>query len=166
MTAIIFFGKIGGLSMGGLPGPRNTLCWKCHGLGSPAAVHELRDLAREYASTIVCVVEMQIAKYHVEGLASTLGYNHAYGVDSLGHSGGLCIYWKSYLTLRNYSKYHIDMTEQEVRKDPWRLTCWYGEANRNLRTSHGICYPFSRRIQKCLGLILATSMRSLTMKSR
>jgi hypothetical protein len=37
------------------------------------------------------------------------------------------------LTLRNFSKYHIDMVVEEQGKDPWRLTVWYGEANRSLR---------------------------------
>ena len=113
----------------------NTLCWNCRGLGDPATVHELRDITRECAPTVLCVVETQIAKYRVEGLASTLGFDNAFGVGSSGRSGSLCIYWKNSvdLTLRNYSKYHIDMTVKEVGNDPWRLTCWYGEANRSLR---------------------------------
>lgn len=112
-----------------------TLCWNCRGLGDPATVQELRSTARECAPTVLCVVETQIAKYRVEGLASTLGYDSAYGVGSSGRSGGLCIFWKNtvQLSLRNYSKYHIDMEVKEPGKDPWRLTCWYGEANTNLR---------------------------------
>jgi hypothetical protein len=112
-----------------------TLCWNCRGLDDPATVNELRDLARMNSPSILCVVETQIAKRHVEGLAHTLGFDSAFRVGSTGRSGGLCIYWKSpvQLCLRNYSKYHIDMVVNEAGKDPWRLTVWYGEANRSLR---------------------------------
>ncbi|KQK23379.2 hypothetical protein BRADI_1g73094v3 [Brachypodium distachyon] len=67
----------------------NTLCWNCRGLGDPTTVHELRDLVRENSPTILCVVETQIAKYRVEGLAGTLGFDNAFGVDSSGRNGGL-----------------------------------------------------------------------------
>ena len=98
----------------------STQCWNCRGLGDPATVHELHDLARESAPTILCVVETQIAKYRVEGLAGTLDFDHAFGVGSSGRSGGLCIFWKSSLALelRNFSKYHIDMVVKEGDKDP------------------------------------------------
>jgi hypothetical protein len=71
----------------------------------------------------------------VEGLARTLGFDHAYGVGSSGRSGGLCIYWKNPLSLvlRNFSKYHIDMVVNELGEEPWRLTAWYGEVNWSLR---------------------------------
>lgn len=113
----------------------NILCWNCRGLGDPAIVRELCNIARDCAPTVLCVVETQIAKDRMEGLAGSLGYDSAYGVASSGRSGGLCIYWKStiQLGLRNYSKYHIDMKVEEQGKDPWRLTVWYGEANRSLR---------------------------------
>ena len=62
----------------------DTLCWNCRGLGDPATVHELHVLARECASAILCVVETQLVKYCMEGLAGTLGYDHAYGVGSSG----------------------------------------------------------------------------------
>lgn len=112
------------------------LCWNCRGLGDPATVHELRDLARECAPAILCVVEtVQIAKNRVEGLAGTLGFEGAYAVESSGRSGGVGIFWKKPYTLelRNFSKYHIDLEVKEEGKYPWRLTCWYGEANRSLR---------------------------------
>ena len=115
----------------------SILCWNCLGLGDPATVHELRDLARESAPAVLCVVETQISKNRMEGLARTLGYESAYGVGSSGRSGGLCMYWRKplILQLRNFSKYHIDMEVNEKGRNPWRLTCWYGEANRRDRKS-------------------------------
>jgi hypothetical protein len=71
----------------------------------------------------------------MEGLKGTLGFDYAYGVGSSGRSGGLCVYWKenTQMELRNFSKYHIDMKVIEHGKDPYRITFWYGEANRSLR---------------------------------
>lgn len=86
------FAKISGLLGGGPLGLMLTLCWNCRGLGDPATVHELHDLAQECALAILCMVETQIAKYRVEGLASTLGYDSAYGVSISGRSGGMCLY--------------------------------------------------------------------------
>ena len=82
----------------------STMGWNCRGLGDPATVPELRDLARLNSPSILGVVETQIAKYRVEGLANTLGFDHAYGVGSSGRSGGLCVYWKNplVLDLRNF----------------------------------------------------------------
>jgi hypothetical protein len=66
--------------------------WNCRGLGDPATVNELHDLARESRPSIFYVVETQIVKYRVEGLTHTLGFDHAYGVGSPRRSGGLCIF--------------------------------------------------------------------------
>ena len=80
-------------------------------------------------------METLIAKSRVEGLASTLGFFHTYAIGSSGRSRELCIFWKNPMQLshRNFSKYHIDMVVREDGKEPWRLTAWYGEANRSLR---------------------------------
>lgn len=81
------------------------------------------------------VMETQIAKNRVEGLAGLLGFNNKFAVPSSGRSGGLCIFSKDdvNLVIKNFSQYHIDSWISEPGKDQWRLTCFYGEANRSLR---------------------------------
>jgi hypothetical protein len=37
------------------------------------------------------------------------------------------------LEIKNFSKYHVDAWISEVGKEQWRLSCFYGEANRSLR---------------------------------
>ena len=112
-----------------------TLCWNCRGIGDPATVRELRDLVEACAPMVLCIVETQIAKYRVEGLAGSLGFSGRFGVDSAGRSGGLCLFWKSNvdLEIKTFSKYHIDSVVKEPGKNPWRLSCFYGAANRSLR---------------------------------
>jgi exonuclease III len=57
---------------------------KCRGLGGAATVRELRDLAKEYAPTVLCVLETQLPKNRVEELARSLGYDNAFAVKSSG----------------------------------------------------------------------------------
>lgn len=68
-----------------------TLCWNCRGIGDPATVKELRDLVRECSPEVLCIVETQLAKNRVEGLAGTLGFDCSFAVASSGRSGGLCM---------------------------------------------------------------------------
>jgi hypothetical protein len=71
----------------------------------------------------------------VEGLAGTLGYDHAFVVGSDGRSGGLRIFWNNNTTLDilGYSEYHIDASIEGNVETPWRLTCVYEEARASER---------------------------------
>ena len=88
----------------------NSLCWNCRGLGNAVTVRELRDLARQFAPSVFCVVETQLHKSRVECLNKTLGYDNSFGVSSEGRSGGLGIFWNNDtpLTITKFYKYHID----------------------------------------------------------
>lgn len=50
----------------------SILSWNCRGAGKVATVRELRDLARKFAPTMLCIVETQLDRSRVENLASTL----------------------------------------------------------------------------------------------
>ena len=77
-----------------------------------------------------CVLETQIHKARVESLKGTLGFDNSFAVSSSGRSGGLGIFWnnKTRVEILPYSQYHIDAIVTEYGKEPWRLTCVYGEA--------------------------------------
>jgi exonuclease III len=85
---------------------------------------------KEYAPSILCVVETQIHKTRVESLAGTLGYDNVFAVSSTGRSGGLAIFWNNEIKIDilPYSQHHIDAVVFTVDAEPWRLTCVYGEA--------------------------------------
>ena len=109
---------------------RSAASWNCRGLGNAATVGELRNLAKKYDPTVLCVLETHIHKSRVELLNGTLGYDNSFVVSSLGRNGGLGIFWnnKTRVEILPYSQYHIDAIVTEYGKEPWRLTCVYGDA--------------------------------------
>jgi len=113
----------------------STMCWNCRGAGKAAAVRELRDFARQFAPTLLCIVETQIDGNRVEALSGRLGYDNAYVVSSQGRSGGIGLFWNNSIKVEilGYSVYHLDAMLEEHNRDKWRLTCEYGEAQTHLR---------------------------------
>ena len=73
----------------------NIFCWNCRGAGKAAIVRELRDFARQFAPTLLCILETQLESTRVEALASTLGFDNAYAVSSQGRSGGIGLFWNN-----------------------------------------------------------------------
>ena len=60
----------------------SVLCWNYHGAGNAATVNELRELAKKFAPSLLCIIETQIDGARVESLAGTLGFDKAYAVGS------------------------------------------------------------------------------------
>jgi len=112
------------------------LGWNCRGIGNPAIVKELRDLAKDYAPSVMFIMEAQICKYRVENLRYTLGFDASFAVSSDGRSGGLGLFWKIEVTVsvQKFSNYHIDTIIKVEGKEPWRISFIYGEPNRSLRS--------------------------------
>lgn len=91
-------------------GAMNIMYWDCRGAGKPAIDQELHDLAKQFAPIVLCVVETQISKPHVEGLAGTLGFDKGYAVSSNDRSGGIRMFWNNDINVDvfGYSEYNID----------------------------------------------------------
>ena len=113
----------------------SILSWNCRGAGKAATVRETRELVRKFAPTLLCIVETQIDRVRVENLASSFGFDNAFAVSSQGRSGGLGIFWNNPIKVEilGYSKYHIDVKISDLGGDPWRFSCFYGEAQTHLR---------------------------------
>ena len=113
----------------------SLLCWNCRGAGKPATVQELRDLTRQFAPSVLCILETQIEGSRVESMAGSLGYNKSFAVSSSGRSGGLCIFWNDEIKLEvvGYSRYHIDDVIDELVDVRTRVTFIYGDAQVNER---------------------------------
>ena len=73
----------------------SCLSWNYCGLGNGATVKELRDLAKKFGPTVLCVLETQVHKTCVEDLKTTLGFDNSFAVSSSGRSGGLGIFWNN-----------------------------------------------------------------------
>ena len=79
------------------------LSWNCRSLGNATTVGELRNLAKKYAPTVLCVLETQIHKSRVELLKGTLEYDNSFAVSSSGRMVALVYFgiiklWKFYRT--------------------------------------------------------------------
>nr|XP_045088271.1 uncharacterized protein LOC123496916 [Aegilops tauschii subsp. strangulata] len=108
----------------------SLLVWNCHGAGKSATVQELRNMTKQFAPSIVCILETQIEGSRVESLANTLGFNKSYAVSSSGRSGGLGIFWNDIIKVEviGYSEYHIDVIVDDFGDTKSRVTFVYGEA--------------------------------------
>ena len=72
-----------------------TLSWNCRGIGNPAAVRELRDLAKDNAPSALFIMGTQIDKYRVGNMGYSLGFDHSFEAKSDGRSGGLGLFWNN-----------------------------------------------------------------------
>jgi hypothetical protein len=108
----------------------SLLVWNCRGAGKPATVRELRDMTRQHAPSILCILETQIEGSRVESLAGSLDFNKSFAVSSSGRSGGLGIFWNDSIKVEviGYSEYHIDVTIDDLFETKNRVTFVYGEA--------------------------------------
>ena len=111
--------------------PMLKLSWN----GNTPTVQELRELTIKYAPRVLCIVKTQISGVRAESLASTIGYDNSFAVDSSSMSGGLAIFWNNEIKIEIfvYSRYHIDVKVSDLGGDAWRLSCLYGEAQTHLR---------------------------------
>ena len=98
----------------------SCMSYNCRGVGRDATVREIRDLKRRFNPTIFCVLETQVHKARVEGLASTLGYDHSFAISSSGRSGGIGLFWTNEIKIDilPYSQYHLDVKITEAERDP------------------------------------------------
>lgn len=60
----------------------SIICWNCRGIGNGATVRELRNLTRQFAPSVLCVLETQVVDIRVERLQYKLGFDHCYAVSS------------------------------------------------------------------------------------
>lgn len=118
----------------------STLCWNCRGAGNATTVRELREFARKFAPTVLCIVETQISGTRVEARASSLGYDKAYAIDSQGRSGGIGLFWNNTISVEilGDSVYHVDAKIEEAVKSHGGLLVFTGRHRLTLGTKLGI----------------------------
>ncbi|XP_056695804.1 uncharacterized protein [Spinacia oleracea] len=107
----------------------NSLCWNCRGFGNPRSVNALRNWCATLAPDLVFLSETKIHRKAAKKAKHRLGYSCAFGVSSIGLSGGLCVYWKGEnitFNLVSFSQNHIcgDVIVSSDRS--WRFIGIYG----------------------------------------
>mgnify|MGYP000877980489 CR=1 FL=1 len=113
----------------------SIICWNCRGAGKASTIRELREIVKNFAPIVLCIVETQIEKSRVERLAASVGFDNGYAISSVGRNGGIGLFWNNEIDIEilGYSDYHLDCGVREGDFNPWRLTVVYGEAQTHLR---------------------------------
>jgi exonuclease III len=114
------------------------VAWNCRGLDNRPAVRGLMDLQKSEAADILFLSEMKLDRRMMERFRWMLGLPNMVVKDAVG-KGGMAVLWRRGidLTLRNTSKYHINMDVKEDDGVEWRFTGIYGEAHSDKNTRLG-----------------------------
>jgi hypothetical protein len=76
------------------------------------------------------LMEMRRSASHASNLRLRLGFKNVVGVDSVGHNGGLVLFWHENLevVILGLSSQFIDTRVKDVISDLWyRISFFYGE---------------------------------------
>jgi hypothetical protein len=106
----------------------NVIAWNCRGLGNVKAVPSIKDLVRFYKPDFVILFETLCSNNKILSLKYSIGFDHHFSVDSIGHSGGVAVLWQNsaHCNIVNYSQNFINMSISDAVKGNWRLTTFYG----------------------------------------
>lgn len=70
-----------------------VVAWNCRGLGNPHAVRSLLELQKAEAPDILFLSETKMTEREVDFLRWRLNLVNMVGVDCVGRSGGLALFW-------------------------------------------------------------------------
>jgi hypothetical protein len=77
----------------------SCISYNCRGIGSDTTVRERHELVKRFKPTMLCVLETQVHRSRVEGLARRLGFDNSFVVSSDGRSRGLGVFWNKEIKL-------------------------------------------------------------------
>lgn len=111
------------------------LGWNCRGLGQPRTVRVLKEMSKSHKPDILFLSETLVEGNKIELLASKLGFSNFFSVDRHGRGEGLAIFWRRNVVCSVFdsSQNHIDIHVKEPNNGVWRLTCFYGFPEREMR---------------------------------
>ena len=106
----------------------NALSWNCRGLGRPCAVHELIEMVKKYAPTIVFLMETKSKDNYVKNLRAKLQLDNVHIVSRCNTGGGLALFWSRDINLHvlDATPTYIDAVVNPGVDDAWRFTGFYG----------------------------------------
>jgi exonuclease III len=86
-------------------------------------------MVKEKRPLMVFLMETKLRAAKVELLRVRMGFGGVFVVDSVGHSGGLALFWREEVdvTIQNYSRRHINAVVKFGNCTyPWKFTGFYG----------------------------------------
>lgn len=69
------------------------LCWNCRGAASHDFLTHVEDLVRIKDPMLVFILETRVSTAKVEQAKIRLGFDGAHGIDAVGLSGGIWMFW-------------------------------------------------------------------------
>ncbi|KAK3221776.1 hypothetical protein Dsin_008801 [Dipteronia sinensis] len=90
--------------------------WNVRGLGSSRTFNILRTYMQDVKPEIVFLIETKCTSAKMERWRVKLGFCSKIVVDSIGRSGGLCLFWNDNVTVNlvTFSQGHIDVNVSVV----------------------------------------------------
>ncbi|CAH9133147.1 unnamed protein product [Cuscuta epithymum] len=114
----------------------SCISWNCRGLGNPLAVQVLVDMIHLKRPKLVFLMETFCNSSKIEMVRKKTGMHAGFGVDSIGHRGGIALLWEDgvHVDVRDSSPNFIDAwVRMEDEKPTWRFTGFYGFPERHRR---------------------------------
>ncbi|PON41991.1 Endonuclease/exonuclease/phosphatase [Parasponia andersonii] len=106
----------------------NLLCWNTRGMGSLTVFNKLQRLVRCHSPKLVFLSETKLWGSKTANLRFGLGFDSCFHVDHEGSSGSLVLLWNNewIISVKSFSKHHIDALITNDRGSRWRFTRVYG----------------------------------------
>ena len=88
----------------------NVMVWNVQGIGNTWTSNALLSHVRKFSQDIVFLLESKLFSNQIPGLARKLGFLNFYGVDRVGFSGGLVLFWKDQIVMKinSTAMFYID----------------------------------------------------------
>ena len=104
------------------------LSWNARGLGSTRAFNSLLSHKQDWKPDLIFLMETHCQHEKLERWKIKLGFNSKLVINSVGLSGGLCLFWTNdnVVELLTYSQDHIDVRIRLGNNKIWRFTGFYG----------------------------------------
>ncbi|KAL5550204.1 hypothetical protein UlMin_000380 [Ulmus minor] len=111
------------------------MVWNVQGIGNTWTSNALLSHVRKFSPDIVFLLESKLFSNQIPGLARKLGFSNFYGVDKVGFSGGLVLFWKDHIVVKinSAARFYIDAFISSSDIIPWRFSGIYGDPNPNQR---------------------------------
>ncbi|PON82315.1 Zinc knuckle CX2CX4HX4C [Trema orientale] len=100
------------------------------GLGNPETITALRSVVRKVSPGLVFLSEIKLFGNRVASMRYHIGFSNYFMVDCMGRSGGRLLCWNDDwdVTIRSFSKGHIDSSVISSDRLKWRFTGFYGHS--------------------------------------